>query len=119
MTDNSDEEMPDIDVETWPRAELVGGPMDGRKIFAPEPKHRVPLAVPEAYANGTGNPNISEPLLHWYVPMMVKNALRKLSLFYYAYAGTSHLDDPEPEVGELYDRSTIAHPEFPEDTSED
>lgn len=123
MTDNSDEEMPDIDAETWPRAELVGGPMDGHRILAPEPKYREPLAVPFK-KDMIGPLRIGGPpeefakknmQLHWYVPMTVKNVLRKLSVFYYAYAGTSAVDEQQPDAGTLYDRSTIAHPAFPEE----
>ena len=112
----------EIDIDNWPRAEFVGGPMDGHRILAPEPKYREPLAFPfktEATGplriGGTPKECAEEDMqLHWYVPMTVKNVLRKLSVFYYAYAGTSDLDEPEPDVGTLYDRSTIAHPAFPE-----
>jgi hypothetical protein len=114
MTEENDEET--FDPETWPRAELVGGPMDGHEIFAPMPEYRVPLAWP--LKDSGGFPGVfvdeSEIRLYWYVPMTVTNLLRKISTFYYAYAGTSTLNEPEPDVGALYDRSTTAHPAFPE-----
>jgi hypothetical protein len=103
----------------WPRAELFGGPLDGRKILAPEPKYSAPLAfpvVPEGHEHYDDiAARIAVTRWHWYVPMTVKNLLKKLSVFYYAYAGETSADDPEPNIGALYDRSIVAHPPFSED----
>jgi hypothetical protein len=110
-------EIDDIDWDKWPRAELVGGPLDGRKILAPEPKYRAPLAMPATALDANKNVDaddidLANIRLHWYVPMTYKNLLQKLSVFYYAYAGDTFADEPNPDVGTLYQRSTLAHPEL-------
>ena len=112
--------------DNWPRAELVGGPMDGHKIFAPLPKYRTSLAIPVHENSDTPTYNDGYPLgeyddvgirLHWYVPLTKHDVIRKLSVFYYAYAGETAVGEEMPDAGELLDRTTLASPQFPEDAA--
>lgn len=110
--------------ENWPRAELVGGPMDGHKILKPADEYIQPLAVPQPKGEREpgrvfpGECDLADVSLHWYMPMTKFDAIRKLSLFYYAYAGETDVDEEMPNAGTLLDRSTTVTPEFPEDVEE-
>lgn len=102
-------------------AELVGGPLDGVKIAAPEPAYRKPIAMPlpsatNEYAAAYSNDDeevIDGMRLHWYAPVVVKNLSEEM--FYYAYAGETAAGDPAPDTGAIYDRATTARPQFPKE----
>jgi hypothetical protein len=90
-----------------PKAQFVGGPMDGISIVTPDPEYQCTWAVP-ADDDGMN--------YHYYVPLTKHDYVRKLSMVYYAYAGTGDEKEPDPET--LLDKITMAHPEFPEDVQE-
>lgn len=90
-----------------PRAQFVGGPMDGKSIITPDPEYQCTWSVP---VNGDGMQ------FHYYVPLTMRDYVRNLSMVYYAYAGTGYDYEPDPES--LLDKITTAHPEFPEDMQE-
>lgn len=121
MTEN----VTDIVDENWPRAELVGGPMDGHKILKPADEYIQPIAIPqpkgERQYEGQVFPGEIDPAdisLHWYMPMTKFDSIRKLSLFYYAYAGETDVGEEMPTSDMLLDRSTLVDVEFPEDALE-
>jgi hypothetical protein len=115
----------DIVDENWPRAELVGGPMDGHKILKPADEYIQPLAIPQPKGERQhaeqvfpGEIDPSDISLHWYMPMTKFDSIRKLSLFYYAYAGETDVGEEMPTSDTLLDRSTTVDIEFPEDVEE-
>lgn len=109
----------------WPRAELVGGPMDGKKILKPADEYIQPLAIPQPKGERQhaeqvfpGEIDPADISLHWYMPMTKFDSIRKLSLFYYAYAGETDVGEEMPTSDTLLDRSTTVDVEFPEDAAE-
>ena len=124
MTADNNEETIDVDPDTWPRAELLGGPLDGHKILAPLPKYRAPLAIPlrepsdePRYEDGypPGEYDELNIRLHWYVPLTKHDVIRKLEVFFYAYAGETVPGEEMPSADELLDKTILADPQFPED----
>lgn len=118
MTENET----DIVDENWPRAELVGGPMDGQKILKPADEYIMPLAIPQPKGERQydeqvfpGEIDPADISLHWYMPITKFDSIRKLSLFYYAYAGETNVGEEMPTSDMLLDRSTTVDVVFPED----
>lgn len=105
--------------ENWPRVELVGGPCDGMRLFAPDPGYREPLGIPQRiFGKETCDEENEQLQVHWYVPLEIKDVLRKLSLFYYGYSCTTDSYDSRPSNEQLYDSVTTQTPQFPEDAAE-
>lgn len=113
----------DID-ENWPRAELVGGPMDGHKILKPADEYIAPLTFPQPKGERhpgqvfPGEIDSEDISLHWYMPMTKVDSIRNFSLFYYAYAGETDVGEEMPTPDMLLDRVTQVDVEFLEDVTE-